>query len=364
MSELNRARINVRIRADILYRDQTVKYPDFQGITGGHITRSASTRMRSSGSIEMINTGQDIDWLNDRLFLAYCYTVGGVDRELPLGVLTLANPTEDNFEDFEGEGKGDRLTVTASSPLQTLDMDAFETTFSVPQGANALATAVGIIQDAGEFAISATPSNKTLSGMLVWDPGTSKLTIVNELLAAINYWGLSVNRQGSLVLAPYVDPGSRNTVFEFRSGLDSIRTPNRTRSVDMSAVCNKVILVAQPEYSGGDLAPALVGVATNMDPKSPVSRPSLGRFIAYTKTGVEATDQATLNDLAMRELKSRSAPTVELQVEHVPVDLDANDVVYWTSETDDNIRCVVQDTTQSLEFPFLVTTNIAGVPFE
>src|SRR5690606_30012693 len=129
-----------------------------------------------------------------------------------------------------------------------------------------------------------------LTSPMVWEAGTSKLRIVNDLLAAIDYNSLWVDGQGNFRATPYVRPAARSITYsilndesgaalvrELADGQESIYLDEWSRDRDVYGVPNKVVAVAT---GTGDEEP-LVGVATNEDPASPFSEPSRGRWIVH-----------------------------------------------------------------------------------
>jgi hypothetical protein len=128
-----------------------------------------------------------------------------------------------------------------------------------------------------------------------WEPGTPKLTIINDLLAAINYDSATYNEDGMFIGRPYIAPSQRTPQFRYATDSTSVITGDIDQSVDLFAVPNKwVVVVSDPDR------PMLVGTYTNSDPKSPTSTVSRGRTIIDYRTEQNAPNQLTLDAQAAR----------------------------------------------------------------
>ena len=105
-----------------------------------------------------------------------------------------------------------------------------------------------------------------------WEPGTSKLRILNDLLAAINYESASFDERGRLVCQPYLSPSARAASYVYAADEWSPVTGNVDQTLDLFDVPNKWVLVK----SEADQAP-LTSVYVNDLPSSPTSTVSRGR---------------------------------------------------------------------------------------
>lgn len=281
-------------------------------IEGGRVEFSAGTRLRGQGNMRLRDTG--INWLTDRIKLTYEMADG---ESIPLGVWLPTAPT------VTRTGNGESLEVDLLTPLVVLDEDCVSRPYSVGEGTIVTSAVTALITSTGETRVQATHSQARTSSTLTWDAGTPKLTIINELLQSINYWALFVDGLGFFRVEPYYPPAARSPVREFTDGETSIRLPEMRREQDVTGVPNKVVLVGQAE---GD-KPALTSEATNTSDDSPFSYQSRGRWVTYVETGVEATDQQVLDQLARRKLIERSTPSATIEITHLPVPLAPNDVV-------------------------------------
>ena len=100
----------------------------------------------------------------------------------PLGVYLPATPTI-HWSDAVATAD-----VDLYDKLLILVEDKVNATFAVPAGAVVTEQVEAIIASAGESRMSIAASTATLRSAMVWEPGTTKLRIINDLLAAVNYF--------------------------------------------------------------------------------------------------------------------------------------------------------------------------------
>lgn len=324
--------------------DRVVRRLD--GVTGGSVTLSNSTRLRACGSLNLTQACGDIDWMTQRVRIEY--KANGVSWGV--GVFLLSAPTRSYSE------VGSKWSVDLSSPLAVPDADCVDSTFIVKAGTNLVGVAADILYETGLEGLSVTPSSAVASSDMIYDPGKSKLTIVNELLGAAGYWSAHPDGAGLIHLDPYVRPADRGMTYDFREGARAIHLPEWEREQDMAAVPNKVVFVSQ----GSADKPALVGVAVNDDSSSPYSYLSRGRWIVETRTGVEAADQESINAQARRRLIDVSTPSAAITLQHMPVPIMPNQVVGFTSQGH-SAKGVVKEIEYTLDPTSLVKTKLLEV---
>jgi hypothetical protein len=325
-------------------KDRVVRRLD--GVTGGSITLSNSTRLRASGSLSLTEACGRIDWMTQRVRVDYA-TSG---QSWGLGVFLLSAPTRSYGE------AGSTWDVDLSSPLALPDADCVDRTYVVKAGSNLVDVAAGLLRDTGLERLSITPSTATASSDIVYDPGKSKLTIANELLSAAGYWSAHPDGEGQVHLDPYVRPAARGVAYDFREGARAIHLPEWERELDAASVPNKVVLVSE----GSQDKAALVGVATNEDPASAYSFQARGRWIVETQTGVEAANQESIDSQARRRLIDVSTPSASITIQHMPVPLQPNQVAGFSSQGH-TTQGVVKEIEYSLDPTALVKTKLLEV---
>jgi hypothetical protein len=329
---------------------QDKKVGDLDGVTNGSFDFSVAATIRSGGSITC--QGQGIDWLKVRIQPRYTMTAGEYTLEWPLGVFIPASPNVDYST------PGGTRTIELYDKLLILDRDETDGTYSVAAGAVVTTVVRGILVAAGEVRDAITDSTAVMRTSQVWEAGTTKLKIVNELLASINYFSLWVDGYGVFHGTPYTDPGARGTAWTFADNADSIYSAAFTVDEDSFDVPNKVTLIST---SDGDTA-AMTATALNENPDSKYSFNQRQIWISKTETEIEAADQGTLNLLAQRRLVELTGTTETFNIDHAYIPLDLNDAVQFTRAAESiSTRAVVQSMTISTEVGAPVKTTFRGV---
>lgn len=322
--------------ADLLDADDNQLRP-LDGEVGGSVTIDATSRLGGSASLDLVDIGQDVDWMQHRVRLSYDPGVNGV-APWSVAVLLFTSPTTHYASDVRSYS-GEMLPK-----LAILDEDTVEETYSLAEGTAIIPAVIALIQSAGETRILSVASDVQLKSALVFEAGTPKLTVINALLEAAGYWGLWCDGDGRFRVEPYSDPKSRTPVVSFIQGATSIHEPDWTRELDLSAVPNKFVV----RSSGSDEEEAIVGVAKNDDPASPFSFQARGgRWITETEEGVEVEDVAAANALAKRRLDARMSPVAKLAVSHAPVPIQPRDVVQFV-DSGHSVNATVQGMTLDL----------------
>ncbi|MCE0510840.1 hypothetical protein LVJ59_17465 [Microbacterium sp. KKR3/1] len=230
--------------------------------------------------------------------------------------------------------------------MNVVSEDTVEDRYSLPAGTEIIPAVVEVIESSGEVRIAVTESASVLPSALTWEAGTSKLTIINDLLQAAGYWSLWCDGSGLFRVEPYVDPASRPVSFEFKHGEASVHFPDWSSEQDNTSVPNRFIAVGQ----GDEDAPPLVGVATNEDPESQYSYQARGRWITAKDEGVEAESQSVIDQYAARRLRDAMTPVSRLTVTHAMLALNPNDLVAFIPEDGRRRLATVQRMTCSFSF--------------
>ena len=251
--------------------------------------------------------------------------------EIPLGVYLFSGAPE------AWSGSGRVYALELLDRCTVLDQDKVETSYTVDASTPILQAVATIVGLAGEAITVDNTVTTTLALPKVWDAGTTKLQIANDLLDALNYNSLWVDGVGNLRATPYVLPANRSTTYELLNlarelvdGDTSIYEDEWNRDRDLFNIPNKVTAI----QSAGGSAAALTGSWTNTDPASPFSYPSRGnRWIAATLDGVECpagTDAsiiAFLQAKAQASLIASSAVQATVEVKHLPIPIRVSDAL-------------------------------------
>lgn len=314
-----------------------------------------SAALNTPGDLMVVVTvanEQLADWLNVRIRpMIRIQRLGGGDDPagtlVPAGVYLCAAPVEN------WDATGLRRNVELIDKLSILDQDIASgsssviTAYSALAGANIITLVTTLIAETGETHPAIQPDTKVLASPLMWDIGTTRLKIINDLLDAAGYFSLWVDGWGQYQATPYVQPTDRAPIYTsiapFSDGPHSLMDSAWTRDRDIYSVPNRFLAVSQGD---GETA-ALVSTATNVDPASPYSFPARGRWITQVEIGIEAVTQAALDTIARARLSSATSVTNQITLDHVFLpDLHINSVVHFVNpDSQLDIYCYVVRTT-------------------
>jgi hypothetical protein len=296
--------------------------------------------------------------------------------EFPLGAyLVTAAP-----ESWSGTGR--TFALELHDKCTVLDQDAVEVSFTASATVPVLTVLSGLVESAGERITVDGQDVRTLTAPLVWEAGTSKLRIVNDLLAALNFNSLTIDALGNFQATPYVRPADRSIrytmlnnvegdalVRELSDGAESIYSPEWARDRDAYGVPNKVIAVAVG--SGGE-AP-LSGTVSNTDASSPFSIVARGRTIVRVVSGVDVPDftgspdpaaatVAFLTARASEVLISSSSVQAGVSVKCLPIPVDLLEaVVFAHAPAGIDARHTVRRVSLALSFAGLMQLDLVEV---
>lgn len=281
------------------------------GVTGGSCAWTSSASVKGSGSLDVQERGQDIDWLSVRLRV-----VAEVENygSWGLGVF-LPDIPERAWNDETSQ-----FSVTLLGLETVLAQDELAESYSLPAGTVIIDAVRDLIEAAGENAGAVTDSDAELATGKVWPAGTSRLAVINDLLDTANYFALFTDGDGAFRAEPYSRPAQRAPRWLFTDESDGIYRPQFTRSEDLYKVPNRLI-ARQPGVGNTE---GLAASWDNTDPLSPFSIDARGRVISRTEDW-EAPDEVTLEAIARRRLIELSSPSASINIEHLLVPLAVND---------------------------------------
>lgn len=317
---------------------------------GGQLDFSTSAEIRGSGNID-VQPVAAIDWLKVRVRISYRL---GQNNLIPLITAIPKAPGE------EHSGPGMKVKVDLYDKLLVLSDDSFGASYGLPAGTVIIDAVAAVIASTGETALALTESSAVLSSAMVWDASTSKLRIVNDLLAAAGYFSLFCDGLGRYRALPYVAPSARGVSWAFADDENGLYKPEWSRFRDVFSVPNRYICVGRTE---GEMA-AAVEIATDTDPDSPFSYTSRGRWITRTDTDVEYADSNPSNLLAIAQRRLVEAQQISesFEIQHPWLQFGLNDVVSFTNERMGRaVPCVVQKQSVRLSVGGLVTSTLKAV---
>lgn len=346
--------IKVLSTEDVLYGDRVTSYRwevlehsngidqlvgVLDGVIDGSLKWNQNAAVKGGGKAEVLDLDKaspgmiDISDLElESVRLRPVCVVQGLP-ENPLGVFLVSNAGE------EWQDTGRVWNLELLDKCTVPDQDKVDQTYAVAAGTLILQEVRNILASAGEFISINEASTLATSTGMVWEAGTTKLKIINDLLDTAGYNSLWMDGYGNFQVTPRVLPANRSINYEvlgfprvLRDGEKSIYRPDWNRQRDSFDVPNKVIAV---EAAGGEDAPALVGQWTNEDPDSPYSYVRRGRWITHTLDSVETPEGTDfekitfLNNRARATLVQMSAVQAQVKVTHLPIPMRVSDVLQF-----------------------------------
>ena len=295
------------------------------GVVGGTITGSVDARIKTAGKLE-IKTDRPVEWWGDRRLQPWV-RVNGI--EWSLGVFIPESPTR-NYHAY-----GVDFTVDIYDLLTVLDEDCVPNTYSIPAGTRLTPVIEQLIKSANEWNYAITPSSKTNYRSLTWEAGTSKLTIINDILDFIEYFSLTCNADGQYTASPYVVPRDRPVAWRLFEGTNAVHSADFTYTHDLYSVPNRVVYLVQTAGTGVPGIPAsfdLRACYENHDPTSMFSYERRGRWVTQVKTDAEAETQAELDEKVRKRIERAQSPMEKVEITNAVLPLKLNEVVYFRSQ--------------------------------
>lgn len=134
-----------------------------------------------------------------------------------------------------------------------------------------------------------------------WEPGTDRLTIINELLSEINYRSLYADLNGNICAVPVSTVSAEHITKQYRSGQYSVIYPEQQTQIDYFDKPNVFIRIVD----NADKSSPMTAIAENNDPQSPFSIGAVGQRIADVQKVNNIASQSELQTL-VNNLKADS----------------------------------------------------------
>lgn len=276
------------------------------------------SQLKSSASIVMTDN-KSIDYLNDRVKVYI--TLNGVKTSL--GVFLMSTPSRDIKE-----AKVTR-SITCYSLLQILLDDKIEARLTLPIGTNV----VNEVKRQVGANYSIADSSQTLLSERIFEVGTSKLEIINDLLSVINYNSLRVDVNGIYITEPYILPTDREVERVYEEGADSIIIADMTDELDLFSVPNVIV-----RYTNAlDIDTPLTYTYVNDNISSITSTVNRGRRIVDSAE-TDASDMITLQSITKKDAYNYNSIYSHLKFK-TAIDIDVLDIfmpTIWVNVGDIN----------------------------
>lgn len=276
-----------------LLDDTLAKKLDLDTIEACTITNNRFADIKRTAQFDLHDHGQ-INFLRDRIkpWVRLHLSPYGEDDyvEWPQGVFLLSTPTR-----HADEHQAVHRKIEGYDGLQILHDDKLTERGVLNPTENVTDKIVEVLEFVGITQHNVTSSTKKAPTAKEWEPGTTWLSIVNDLCGIINYEAVFFDENGIAVARPYLSPAKRAASYTYADDRNGLIVPKVDQTLDLFDVANKwTIVVSEPDR------PMLSATATNNDPASPTSTVNRGRTIVDFRTEMEAVDQSTLNDKVER----------------------------------------------------------------
>jgi hypothetical protein len=209
------------------------------------------------------------------------------------------------------ENRGTKMT--GYDNLIVLDQDKVTVRHLVAAGTNYVTAINAVLTSAGMPTSQVSSTTLTLPAALEWAPGTSKLQIINDLLAAIGYTTLSMTPDGVPTAQEYVLPEDAPPIWDYTIDAASVVRPNVSSTLDLFDVPNIFLaVVSQPDR------PELTSTFVNDDPLSPMSTGrrmrNIVRILTNDNSDVQPDDAATQAILDAKVARAASEATMLFEI--------------------------------------------------
>lgn len=262
-----------------------VRFSELHAVGSPNITMNKTANIKTAlkATFEPNDT---INWLTDEL--RPILIIDGV--EYPYGAFLPATVKRQSSE------YGLLYDVEAYDRCWLVQTVRTETILHLASGTNYITAIKSLLTTAGIALVLETPTSSVLaSAREDWDVGTDYLTIVNALLAEINYNSLWFDANGYAVLDPASIPDADHIDHVFdASNVKSMMLPELSAEADIFNAPNVFLAVC----SNADYTTPLVATAENNNPNSELSIIKRGRRIAQVYKVDNIADQTALNAYA------------------------------------------------------------------
>lgn len=296
------------------------------------------------GKMKLTDPG-DIDWLQSRVKIYYAYSTPDdpTVREYPRGIFIPATPTGNRVE-----GSNFR-EVELYDKTQVFHEDVMPTSYSVEAGENVMWTVKNIVREVEGVDPDIIDYDDKVRVTMTWKPGTTKLTIIRDLLDSMNMSKFQMGNDGELFSYSPVILGEQPPSWVFRdSQYEGLYVDGWGDEQDLYAVPNRWVGWTR---SDGETEP-LYSSAENTDPDSPFSFQARGRWVTRITEDVDTTSQAKLDAVIEANLTRATHATHTLTVEHPWIPIALGDTVeFHNEERDLHALCEVRSIKETLQVP-------------
>jgi len=329
----------LNLDGDLVHQLDGVEY-------GGEITLNVAADVRGTGRLEIVTDRPRINWLDHLVRVWYV----GAGMEVPLLTGEPHSPRDQHTATHISQ------EVALYDATDALNTDSFGGFYGVPAGVNIIDQVRQITESTGLDRMILEPSPATLAASMTWEPDTSKLRVVNDLLYAAGYWAIYADPLGWLRGEPYTPPERRPVAWPF----DRLYLPDWSRTLDTRGIPNRVVCIQRVEGDETPLEAERVLDDIAPDSWNTVARRKRQRTKVYDD--VDAANQEVLQSICDRYLldAQRVAEVREFTHPWLPT-VGPNTVVEHEHPRADRVRAVVQKQIIRVETGGLCTSTVRGL---
>lgn len=267
-----------------LLNQNNLKIGEIPEVLDASVSMNSLAEIKRTARFKM-KDNKDIDYLNDRLRPVFILN----EVEYPLGVYLMPSPRKKDTK------AGIVRDIEAYDICQILKEDKFRNRYFVAKGYKYTAIVKQLINSAGIHGVDIYPSSATLNRDREWEIGTSKLTVINDLLAEMNYVSLYSNETGLLVSKPYQLPNNKEVKHKYTMQNSKIIAYSGSDELDLFNVPNVWVVVATNAEGAN-----YVSQYENNHTASPTSIAKRGRNIVDYREVDDIANQEALDDYVKR----------------------------------------------------------------
>ncbi len=343
-----------RYRAILLDKNENEKGIDLN-LVGGSIDINFFREIHGTATLEIEDT-KNIDFINDRVKLIYEVKLSnGNWHTFNLGTFLFNLPNKIK------ENNMVKVNVDCFDKLIILQQDYIDQSYIIPTGTVITKEIENIIKSTGENKININQSTEVLYNDKVWQVGTNKLTIINDLLDTINYFSLWVDEYGYYRSTKYLSPEKRNVIWEFLDNEESLYLPDIVLQGNLMNVPNKIILIADQLEEEEPLI--IVKTLEDIGKSNSIySYTNRGRWIVRTEP-VETSSEEILNSTAERMLIEGLQPIERIVYYHgwVPGIYPHGAIIFRNNDMGINEKYTLHAQKINLKSGNFITTTIRKV---
>lgn len=291
-------RLDLSARYEVLRSGSVYKQIDAHGVPSIIMQSDSELKTSMSGTFHDYST-KSVNFLSDRLRVII--NLNGTEYTCGVYCVTV--------EDKSKSGGAKFTNIEAYSLLYLAQQSKIEERLSFSAGELYTDVVEELLIGSGITDYSVTASILALSTAREdWEIGTSRLTIINQLLSEISYNTAYPNNTGKIICSPYSDPVISNVDFTYYADEHSIIGPDYSVVNDFHGKTNVFKVIC----NNPELPSPLTAISENNISSSPFCIDNIGRRLHIERIdniASQAALQLKADELRMKSLLSSEVVT-------------------------------------------------------